>query len=1618
MTVLGQRKQPRGRVHLRRARLRAACAAALAWFAALAPSNLHAVPEETPGDALPYDLNQVRGIDALSQDPALREVLARTGFAIVPGDWDDVWHPYLGGSNEAGSELPPYITVDSAFRTYHRLLEYALSSHETSQVPRLAAIARSLIEALLEVRVEVGPLSAARERLLAWALVGLELLGEEPKGLDLPETARALASRELARAEAGARALSEIEDPPAAFDYGRLQPISFYTGSEELKRLYRAVAWFSGVQFRLEAAGQPLDGNIDATLVLASAVRGRPEILSLVRDFSRVYEAFLGEPDDLGLAGAVRALEALGLPGGGVAGVDNALRGRFRAELARGRPPRVNDQLLGLKDFVERLESAGQGVRLLPPRTTWESVLAMRMARSEEWQWWQASGSARLSPLHMLLALGDEHAAELLRRSGGPVVEDEVRSTREHGAAMRGALPAGLYAEALDVIRVPLADAPPHAPAFARTQAWRTKCTWSALAQWTCLRHAWALHEEDTLIVYYDATWRRSGFVDPYPEFFRRLAALGRKTAALFEGHAGLEGYAELWETLALISEKGLRNEALSEKERWTLSDYGESLQDTFADGADSGPLALVVPWRTTDIDSGGSSPLDRPSVRLYTGVGSAREVFVIRRAPAETRFDSVYRREVIEPGGLQLYRGAVMSAYEIEQAAGEPILTDESWRAMLRGPDAPQPPEWARKVLPAGVLSPLERLARGEWLREFPAAEDSELKDALFSGYLATQRGKFPESGRPFLERLFEVEEPGGVVSRLVELAADVKVPRQLSDIASFVAKNASPSLREKILAVAASGGRHRTVLAMACIDEPDAATVRRVLGDSDWARCAYVFNLKVLAGPKYRDDVAELERLARTDPSFLVRSQAMVEAGREATPPDVALRILRAGLADPSPGVRTIAALGMWSFRHRIDADTPSEKCAMVAELIPALWYVGDPAHRERAEAEAEELDAWFQVEPTIGLGLGYWLAGDLERGIYRYLAYDCPREIAAYDAASLRRDPRTFGGDAIQSAPELLQDVVVEVASDPAETAENRHAALRHAVKDAKLLPRLGGLLDDDVRAAPGGPRLADRVADLVLEARLELEAAKLEAGANASANEARPLLPNERIAEARAFLASLDPTERDVRLPGLAPLDLVCVDPQATGYATFQSHNQKVVSNARGIFMTHIRSRNEPFTAQTWRLSWSTDGGAAFRTLYEATHATNPPVLETDAQSNLYLVRPDFSDGNAYLYRFRAEDDYAEPQVSVIPRGGAGKFAMAIDLGRGQLYYFAHNSTFHVVGLDGVVRRAVDLLQPGPDAALQYPHLSLDRSGTLYAAWTTQAYGRYLYWDIHWMRSEDGGQTWRALGDEVLEAPITADDSGPADRVTLKDEFEAHTWLASFFVRGRSAHFFYLAQLERPRQHYVRYDLDTGLREVDGTAESGEQVTDDTLHGYSGDYLRIRGLDGFMATRSDLPGSTIYLVSHDATRSRIVCLASDDEGASWYDYAASELVVSPYAIGGARELSADGRILGSFTESLGPSADSGGGARVHFFSIPAGRASGRLHARRDDEGAEVFELSERRGQPAAVRFAGDDGEWSAWQPYAETMRVPDSVRLTHYQLRSRFGVVMPAGTIERE
>jgi hypothetical protein len=436
-------------------------------------------------------------------------------------------------------------------------------------------------------------------------------------------------------------------------------------------------------------------------------------------------------------------------------------------------------------------------------------------------------------------------------------------------------------------------------------------------------------------------------------------------------------------------------------------------------------------------------------------------------------------------------------------------------------------------------------------------------------------------------------------------------------------------------------------------------------------------------------------------------------------------------------------------------------------------------------------------------------------------------------------------------------------------------------------------------------------------------------------------------------------------------GGATVEITTVDSNAVTYSTFQSHNQKVVANAYGIFMTYLHKQEccdgaqnccdvndpacydpTPFVVScrdagrdvisTWRLLRSVDGGATFTIVDDGKHGTVPPVLETDSQGNIYLAHADYFQGgqNAYVLRFLASNNFQNPTSTTLTGAAGGKFAMEIDEARGQLYFFSIANKFFRVRLsDLAILAEYQLTRDGTNANMHYPHLYLDDNGHLYAAWTTvrtgaawerlklQCGNEHPYWSIHFMRSLDGGVTWVKPNGQTLATPVVADETGPTDEITPAEERCAFTWLSTFLVKGDKVHFVYNAGEPFNRQHYVRYDLATSS-------------IDRNVFPFTGDTISVGNLDGVCSTRRSI--KEIFCVNK-STDNRIAVLRSEDNGLTWRDHALGPSS-NTYSLGGSPQVTHDGYIIGSYTESSN-FADQTTPKLVKFFKVASQVESSR-------------------------------------------------------------------------
>jgi hypothetical protein len=171
---------------------------------------------------------------------------------------------------------------------------------------------------------------------------------------------------------------------------------------------------------------------------------------------------------------------------------------------------------------------------------------------------------------------------------------------------------------------------------------------------------------------------------------------------------------------------------------------------------------------------------------------------------------------------------------------------------------------------------------------------------------------------------------------------------------------------------------------------------------------------------------------------------------------------------------------------------------------------------------------------------------------------------------------------------------------------------------------------------------------------------------------------------------------------------------------------------------------------------------------------------------------------------------------------------------------------------------------------------------------------------------------------------------------------------HTWLSAFMAKDGKLHFVYWAKTEPERQWYVRYDIATGRREIE------------TQHIFSDRPTQKPNDSGVFVSNRNEAGSRLYFVSTVYDRSRLACLASEDNGQSWYEYALSDRQFAGrvYSIGAAREPTSGGAIVGTFTVVKGEPKtyqDDNSGS-VYFFRIPTESIS-------SDVGAEIG----KRDQP---------------------------------------------------
>ncbi len=248
-------------------------------------------------------------------------------------------------------------------------------------------------------------------------------------------------------------------------------------------------------------------------------------------------------------------------------------------------------------------------------------------------------------------------------------------------------------------------------PAWMTTDAYKDKSLNTALASWAELRHDTILYVKQSYTSMMDGGMEIPPeimyWVEPMPEVYQALSDLTKLTRTgltdmgLFDSELDrpVGALVELLDTLTSISINELEGKALTENEKFTIENVGDSIQSILTRLGKVTMQALEKPqddpdaweelevegdtYKTTVIADVHTDPnTDRV---LEVGSGYIHWMVIVRRIDDETLGAAI---------------GPIFSYYEFPWPIQD-RLDDEQWQALLNGSGAPARPEFLKGLYP-----------------------------------------------------------------------------------------------------------------------------------------------------------------------------------------------------------------------------------------------------------------------------------------------------------------------------------------------------------------------------------------------------------------------------------------------------------------------------------------------------------------------------------------------------------------------------------------------------------------------------------------------------------------------------------------------------------------------------------------------------------------------------------------------------------------------------------------------------------------------------------------------------------------------------------------------------
>ncbi len=490
---------------------------------------------------LSYDPAQADGLpliqaSALGLDGDELQKLQKHGFVISEKKRFPTF--VYGYASIYAQDLPLYVSADSILYAVHRSYDSILKAVEmTSLAPDL----QKMLEAMRgELLAGGGAALGAEARADAdlFTAVALALLTDQA----VPAVAGA-SEAEITALVSGAKAhqgMGEVNlfGSKRLMDFSQFEPRGHYTDAPELERYFRAMMWLGRVDFRIietQSDGSQIfqRRQLEGAYVLHALTKG--EELERYARIDNAIRSFVGESDYMVLPQLGSLLSDLGAAdAGGLAGVADAKIAETVLQKGYG-TQRISSHIMinGLGKGTLPLSSSFAlfGQRYVVDSHVFSNVVYDRVQKGSVFRMMP-------DPLDVgFAALGNDQAGMLL----GPQLEQYKYAGDLHMMrVLVDAHPQTFWDDNLyNRWMVSLRELSPNKalvdaglPGVAKTEAWGRRLMNTQLASWAELRHDTLLYAKQSYTGGASCQFP-DAYVDPYPNFFARIAELAEHGAAM-----------------------------------------------------------------------------------------------------------------------------------------------------------------------------------------------------------------------------------------------------------------------------------------------------------------------------------------------------------------------------------------------------------------------------------------------------------------------------------------------------------------------------------------------------------------------------------------------------------------------------------------------------------------------------------------------------------------------------------------------------------------------------------------------------------------------------------------------------------------------------------------------------------------------------------------------------------------------------------------------------------------------------------------------------------------------------------------------------------------------------